>query len=194
MSYRLPRYRVSLVREGSCVCEQNAIRSPEDVFAIMEAEYANSVVETANMLALDTKNRIIGVFEISTGSLNASIIHPRDVISTSDIEQRCFGDFGAQPSKWRSNTFTGRSGVDEKAGGSREGDGRCCARPCGDRGWKVCQFEGARGDVTSRFFISACRRSQALLQYGFPLTSLNWQNSWLLCVARNIFPQNLQVL
>lgn len=31
------------------------------------------------MLALDTKNKVIGIFEISTGSLNASIIHPRDV-------------------------------------------------------------------------------------------------------------------
>ena len=31
------------------------------------------------MLALDTKNKVIGVLTISTGSLNASIIHPRDV-------------------------------------------------------------------------------------------------------------------
>lgn len=79
MSYRLPRYRVSLVREGSSMAECKAIRSPEDVFAVMTAEYENAVVETAQMLALDTKNKIIGVFEISTGSLNASIIHPRDV-------------------------------------------------------------------------------------------------------------------
>ena len=78
MSYRLPRYRVSLVREGSCVSEHNAIRSPEDVFKIMASEYSNAVVETANMLALDTKNKVIGVFNVSTGSLNASIIHPRD--------------------------------------------------------------------------------------------------------------------
>src|SRR5450830_721158 len=79
MSYRLPRYRVSLVREGSSMAECKAIRSPEDVFAVMNSEYANAVVETAQMLALDSKNKIIGVFTISTGSLNASIIHPRDV-------------------------------------------------------------------------------------------------------------------
>ena len=79
MSYRLPRYRVALVREGSCLSEQKTIRSPEDVFAIIGQEYENSVVETAMMLALDTKNKVIGVFNISTGSLNASIIHPRDV-------------------------------------------------------------------------------------------------------------------
>ena len=79
MSYRLPRYRVALVLEGSCLSEQKTIRTPEDVFAIIGQEYENSVVETAMMLALDTKNKVIGVFNISTGSLNASIIHPRDV-------------------------------------------------------------------------------------------------------------------
>ena len=79
MSYRLPRYRVSLVREGSRSSDHNAIRSPEDVFAIMDPEYENAVVETAQMLALDTKNKVIGIFSLSIGSLNASIIHPRDV-------------------------------------------------------------------------------------------------------------------
>ena len=79
MSYRLPRYRVSLVREGSCAVDHNAIRTPEDVYAIIGPEYENAVVETAMMLALDTKNKVIAVFTVSTGSLNASIIHPRDI-------------------------------------------------------------------------------------------------------------------
>lgn len=79
MAYRLPRYRVTLVREGSYSNEVNVIRTPDDVMSIMSVEYYNAVVETAQMLALDTKNKIIGVFTISTGSLNASIIHPRDI-------------------------------------------------------------------------------------------------------------------
>lgn len=79
MSYRLPRYRVSLVREGSYAVDHNTIRTPEDVFAIMGPEYETAVVETAMMLALDTKNKVIAVFTVSTGSLNASIIHPRDI-------------------------------------------------------------------------------------------------------------------
>ena len=45
----------------------------------MSPEYENAVVETAQMLALDTKNKVIGIFSLSIGSLNASIIHPRDV-------------------------------------------------------------------------------------------------------------------
>ena len=79
MSYRLPRYRVALVREGNSHTDKKTIHSPEDVHAIVAAEYADAVVETAMMLALDTKNKVIGIFEISRGSLNASIIHPRDI-------------------------------------------------------------------------------------------------------------------
>ena len=79
MSYRLPRYSVALVREGSSHTGKKHVHAPEDVHAIVSAEYADAVVETAMMLALDMKNKIIGIFEISRGSLNASIIHPRDV-------------------------------------------------------------------------------------------------------------------
>ena len=63
---RLPRYKVTLVREGSYVSEHNPIRTPEDVSAIMSPEYENEVFETAMMLALDTKNKVIGVFTVST--------------------------------------------------------------------------------------------------------------------------------
>ena len=79
MSYRLPRYRVALVREGCASTVVKHIHSPEDVHAIIAKEYDDAVVETAMMLALDTKNKVIGIFEISRGSLNASIIHPRDI-------------------------------------------------------------------------------------------------------------------
>ena len=79
MAYRLPRYRVTLVREGSVSNNNNHIRTPEDVVNILSADYDAAVVEMAQMLALDTKNKIIGIFVISTGSLNASIIHPRDI-------------------------------------------------------------------------------------------------------------------
>ena len=79
MAYRLPRYRVALVREGCSRTGVKHVHAPEDVHAIIATEYAEAVVETAMMLALDTKNKVIGIFEISRGSLNASIIHPRDV-------------------------------------------------------------------------------------------------------------------
>ena len=107
MSYRLARYRVSLVREGSCVAEHNVIRTPEDVVAIMAAEYDDAVVEKAQMLALDTKNKIIGIFTISTGSLNASIVHPRDVYPTGNPFKRGIRHSRSRSSLRRSNPKRG---------------------------------------------------------------------------------------
>ena len=45
MSYRLPRYRVALVREGSSHTDKKTVHSPQDVHAIVAAEYADAVVE-----------------------------------------------------------------------------------------------------------------------------------------------------
>lgn len=39
----------------------------------------NQAEEILVMLTLDTKNNITGAFEVSRGSLNASLVHPREV-------------------------------------------------------------------------------------------------------------------
>ena len=51
MSYRLPRYRVALVREGCSYTDKKTVHSPEDVHAIVAAEYADAVVEMAILIA-----------------------------------------------------------------------------------------------------------------------------------------------
>lgn len=55
------------------------IGGPEDVAQFMKhvADYDR---ESAKILHLDTKNQIVGVENISTGSLNASIVHPREAV------------------------------------------------------------------------------------------------------------------
>ena len=42
--------------------EHNSIRSPEDVFAVMNANFAETAVKKAQMLAMDTTKKIIGGF------------------------------------------------------------------------------------------------------------------------------------
>jgi hypothetical protein len=65
MSYRLPRYRVFLIREGSCNSDHNAIHSPEDVFAIMVPELHKKSpllnVELAEIIV------ILGFFKRNSG-------------------------------------------------------------------------------------------------------------------------------
>jgi DNA repair protein RadC len=56
-----------------------SIRRPEDAVNFMRhmEDYDR---ERTKILHLDTKNQIVGVENISTGSLNASIVHPREAL------------------------------------------------------------------------------------------------------------------
>ena len=57
------------------------IRSAEDVFNYFVDELQDKKKEYFYALFLDTKNRIIGEELISVGTLNASLIHPREVFN-----------------------------------------------------------------------------------------------------------------
>lgn len=60
-------------------CPTGKITFPDDVVTLMR-EMKDMDRERAMIIHLNTKNNIIGVENISTGSLNASIIHPREAI------------------------------------------------------------------------------------------------------------------
>lgn len=55
------------------------IKRPDDIVQFMKhvEDYDR---ESAKLLHLDTKGQIVGVENISTGSLNASIVHPREAV------------------------------------------------------------------------------------------------------------------
>lgn len=55
------------------------IRSPKDVFDIMRFEIGHLLHEEFWILMLNTKNRVIAKNRVSVGSLNAAIVHPREV-------------------------------------------------------------------------------------------------------------------
>lgn len=56
-----------------------AIRSPKDVYNLLEPEFRFEKKEYFICLFLNTKNRLIFKEIISIGSLNAAIVHPREV-------------------------------------------------------------------------------------------------------------------
>ena len=66
--------RVSLPSE-----ERPVISTPEDVAAVCEPRLRGRDREHFWTLALNTKNRLIRIIEVSVGSLNASIVHPREL-------------------------------------------------------------------------------------------------------------------
>lgn len=81
----VPIFRVELVREKRLEVDTKIISSPADV-----AEIASDYLETADrehfiVLMLNTKNRVIGINTVSIGSLNASIVHPRECFKAAII-------------------------------------------------------------------------------------------------------------
>lgn len=71
--------RLSRARLGEAI----AIRSPEDVSELMMEELRYLQKEHFVCLFLNTKNQVIGQETLSMGSLNASIVHPREVFRSA---------------------------------------------------------------------------------------------------------------
>jgi DNA repair protein RadC len=74
---------VVLEKEVSTNCPDltYAIKSPEDAVNVGKGfmRIHEEPEESMYMICMNTKNKIIGVFEISDGSVNSSIVSPREV-------------------------------------------------------------------------------------------------------------------
>ncbi|WP_338102742.1 RadC family protein [Methanolapillus millepedarum] len=62
------------------------IKSPEDIFSFIYPKIREEKREKFIVLCLDTKNRVIREEVISIGSLNASIVHPREIFRPALME------------------------------------------------------------------------------------------------------------
>lgn len=60
-----------------------AVRSPQDAAELLRDELRYLTKEHFVVLFLNTKNRVIGKETLSIGSLNASIVHPREVFRSA---------------------------------------------------------------------------------------------------------------
>ena len=76
----VPRFDVRLVRDGRvATLEPTIIRRPEDTLPVLESELSELAYERFIALALNTKNHVTAVLPVSSGSLNASIVHPHEL-------------------------------------------------------------------------------------------------------------------
>ena len=64
--YGVPRYRVTLVREGRAIPAAESVHTSEGAAAILRPLF-------------DAKHGLIGINIVSTGSLTLAIVHPREV-------------------------------------------------------------------------------------------------------------------
>ena len=79
-TYRIPRQRLALVRDGSLPSTWKHFRNSYDAFHFAREQlYADADREQFHVLMLDSKNTLIGVNLVSQGSLSTSVVCPREV-------------------------------------------------------------------------------------------------------------------
>ena len=79
-TYRVARFRLALVREGSVPTEWNKqVREAGDVARLMGPLAAALDREHFWTVLLDGKNRATGLNLVSIGTLTAALVHPREV-------------------------------------------------------------------------------------------------------------------
>ena len=84
MSKYVYPYRVSVVRERTNRYAQ--VNSSQTLNTIAQELLSDAATERFLVFFLDSKNRVLGFNEASVGSLNTSVIHPRDIYRAAVIQ------------------------------------------------------------------------------------------------------------
>ena len=61
------------------------IKNPQSVVKAIRASIKDKAKEHFKLILLDTRNKIIGISTISIGTLNASLVHPREIFKEAII-------------------------------------------------------------------------------------------------------------
>lgn len=82
--FRIAKYRVALVREGSIATTwDRTVRQASDVAALMAPMANETDREGFWVILLDGRNKVIGINLIALGSLTSALIHPRETYKSA---------------------------------------------------------------------------------------------------------------
>src|SRR5215831_5526426 len=120
MAYRLKTFRVQFVAESLGYPTGSPCRASEDADRIARSIYGTLDADKEHflLLTLNNKNRVNGFKVVSTGSLTASLVHPRLAGRPSPLRGCCY--LRPQPSKRRPCAKPGRP----RNHASAQGNGR----------------------------------------------------------------------
>ncbi|OZV10848.1 DNA repair protein RadC [Tissierella sp. P1] len=79
-SKRVDIISIKMVKEKSILYKERKITSPINIVELMKDFIEDSDREKFIVIYLNTKNEPIAIHTVSIGSLNASIVHPREVM------------------------------------------------------------------------------------------------------------------
>lgn len=74
---------IKMVREGSTKYENRKIETPFDAYVLLKNFLEDSDREKLLVVCLDTKNQPINICTVSVGTLNSSLVHPREIFKTA---------------------------------------------------------------------------------------------------------------
>lgn len=74
---------VKLVKEANILYKNRRIRSPRDCYELFKEFLGEVDREYFVVMCLDIKNQPTNISVVHIGSLNASIVHPREVLKTA---------------------------------------------------------------------------------------------------------------
>jgi DNA repair protein RadC len=80
---RISTVTIQLIKEKSTLYQSNVVNSPSDAFVIVNQYLENVDREHFGILCLDTKNKVTAIHTVSIGSLNSSIVHPRELFKAA---------------------------------------------------------------------------------------------------------------
>ena len=75
----IPIYRICLVREAT-LNHYGQLRSSADTAQLLHEYLADADREHFVVIMVDKKNQVIGINTVSVGSLDGSIVHPRETL------------------------------------------------------------------------------------------------------------------
>jgi len=84
--FSIPTYQLQLVKKGSI--QAHSISEPKDIIKAMKS-FALSDREILVGLYLNSRNQVIAHHVISMGTVNATLVHPREVFKLGIIKNAC---------------------------------------------------------------------------------------------------------
>ena len=80
--YQKLKVKVQLVREAQNIPEIK-INAPDDIYSMLNNEVQDWDRERFLSIMLNSRNQIIGIEEVSVGSLNSAVVHPREIFKSA---------------------------------------------------------------------------------------------------------------
>jgi DNA repair protein RadC len=74
----VPVYRIALVRERNHEVASKRISQPEEAADLFRSYMADPDRELFAVMVLSAKNEVIGIHTVSIGTLDSTIVHPRE--------------------------------------------------------------------------------------------------------------------